>query len=70
MNGWIRGKETRMKLEPCPFCGADVTKIANVPLVDDCPTSDEWFIISDDYEFNFCPSCGCKIKGEENENNL
>lgn len=54
-----------MKLEPCPFCGADVTKIADVPLVD------ESFVISED--FSFCPSCGCEIsgakmmKGEEDE---
>ncbi len=52
-----------MKLEPCPFCGSDVTKVANVPLVDDC---DEWFVISEDM-ISFCPSCGCEIKGEEND---
>ncbi len=50
-----------MKLESCPFCGADVTKIADAPLVD------ESFVISEDYKFSFCPSCGCEIKGEENE---
>ena len=43
-----------MKLEPCPFCGADVTKIADVPLMD------ESFVISED--FSFCPNCGCEIK--------
>ena len=54
-----------MKLEPCPFCGADVTKITNVPLMEDYSTCDEWFVISEDYELSFCPSCGCEIKGEE-----
>lgn len=54
-----------MKLEPCPFCGSDVTKITNMPLVDDCPTCDEWFVISEDYKFSFCPSCGCEAKGEK-----
>ena len=49
----------------CYRCGADVTKITNVPLVDDCPTCDEWFVISED--FSFCPSCGCEIKGEEDD---
>jgi len=48
-----------MKLEPCPFCGADVTKITDVPLVD------ESFVISED--FSFCPNCGCEIKGEKIE---
>ena len=48
-----------MKLEPCPFCGSGVTKITDVPLVD------ESFVISKD--FSFCPSCGCEIKGEEDE---
>lgn len=51
-----------MKLESCPFCGADVTKITDVHLVDDC---DESFVISEDYKFSFCPNCGCEIKGEE-----
>ena len=52
-----------MKLEPCPFCGSDVTKVADVPLVDDC---DEWFVVSEDM-ISFCPSCGCEIQGEEND---